>query len=603
MAKSKYTFAEVESALDKAVTLKNSDDGTKFLADDGTYKEVPSSNGGVAIDDTSTTYLDGKTILFIGDSICEGVGTSTQSEVLSNYTSAKSANTTPYSYWLAKNHPNATIINEGWGGYTLANKDGATNSICHKIDNGDFDKYKGNIDIIVIQGGINDVSANKLGFARGGYSSIRNDTTLMSVERPKTTVFPAVEYILEYFTQNFVGADVFYMSTYNVPNYNQAKQTAMYAGIAEICNHLGVKFIDCFGNIPTTSFLAGSKYYTQLHANTNVHKDYVYPLVEKALSFCTVNNVKSKVYFNKVVPMEIYLHSGKTTFDVGETFRVTNWRINANTCCENETVYTVTGNLEEYSPQTKTCDFSYDASEVNTSVPGTYPVYVSHSRNGATVQTIIPVTVTGDSVTKTLTSITATKTKTAYTEGEVLSTSDITVTAHYDDDSTKNVTSSATINSDDVIMSQANTYYINVSYEEGGISKNTQVTITVSASSSGGDDAEWDAQLKTSGSWGVLSFEPNVFNEIGMTSQRTYNVSFTLLSDKSCSISKIGLGDSNIGNFALTNVTLEANKETELTITNTVNSTIAANAYKLLVVAPNSNGATIKVKGFRVTEA
>lgn len=60
MAKSKYTFAQVEGALDKATALKNDDDGTKFLANDGTYKEVSGGSGGsgTSIDDTTTTATD-----------------------------------------------------------------------------------------------------------------------------------------------------------------------------------------------------------------------------------------------------------------------------------------------------------------------------------------------------------------------------------------------------------------------------------------------------------------------------------------------------------------------------------------------------------------
>lgn len=60
MAKSKYTFAQVESALDKATALKNDDDGTKFLSNDGTYKEVSGGSGGsgTSIDDTTTTATD-----------------------------------------------------------------------------------------------------------------------------------------------------------------------------------------------------------------------------------------------------------------------------------------------------------------------------------------------------------------------------------------------------------------------------------------------------------------------------------------------------------------------------------------------------------------
>ena len=79
----------------------------------------------------------------------------------------------------------------------------------------------------------------------------------------------------------------------------------------------------------------------------------------------------------------------------------------------------------------------------------------------------------------TLTRIEAVKTVTSYEVGATLSTADITVTAHYTDNSTANVTSIALIDDSNVDMSTQGTYAINISYTEGGITKTTSISITV----------------------------------------------------------------------------------------------------------------------------
>lgn len=94
-----------------------------------------------------------------------------------------------------------------------------------------------------------------------------------------------------------------------------------------------------------------------------------------------------------------------------------------------------------------------------------------------------------NSVAKTLASIRATKTTTNYIVGEELDTSDISVIATYSDNSTSNVTSSATINTSGVNMLTAGSYYIDISYAEGSVTKTAIIDITV-AESGGENDSE-----------------------------------------------------------------------------------------------------------------
>ena len=87
----------------------------------------------------------------------------------------------------------------------------------------------------------------------------------------------------------------------------------------------------------------------------------------------------------------------------------------------------------------------------------------------------------GQPVSPTLINITATKTKTEYTVNDTLNIDDITVTANYSDGTTKDVTSSATIDTENAKMDEVNTFIIPISYTENEITKTASVDITVSA--------------------------------------------------------------------------------------------------------------------------
>ena len=81
----------------------------------------------------------------------------------------------------------------------------------------------------------------------------------------------------------------------------------------------------------------------------------------------------------------------------------------------------------------------------------------------------------------TLESITATKGKTEYNVGDVFDSTDIVVTASYSDGSTKDVTSSADIDTVNVKMDEAGSYSIGISYTESNVTKVTSIVIVVSA--------------------------------------------------------------------------------------------------------------------------
>ena len=86
----------------------------------------------------------------------------------------------------------------------------------------------------------------------------------------------------------------------------------------------------------------------------------------------------------------------------------------------------------------------------------------------------------GAGVAKTLVSIAVTGQKTTFNVGESFTHDTAVVTATYSDNTSKNVTSSATFSSPD--MSTAGTKTVTVSYAEGGVTKTTGYEITVNAS-------------------------------------------------------------------------------------------------------------------------
>lgn len=88
--------------------------------------------------------LDGKTIAFIGDSLIEGYGN----------------NFHGFDYYLAKSLPNTSFINNSKSGSTITDNSGDDNIIMLN----QAKTLTGNPDIIVLDGGANDIMGYALGF-------------------------------------------------------------------------------------------------------------------------------------------------------------------------------------------------------------------------------------------------------------------------------------------------------------------------------------------------------------------------------------------------------------------------------------------------------
>lgn len=139
---------------------------------------------------------------------------------------------------------------------------------------------------------------------------------------------------------------------------------------------------------------------------------------------------------------------------------------------------TVTATMTTGTTKNVTSSASINTSGVNTAVEGTYQIVVSYTEGGITKTDTITVTVE-DISQKTLVEITASVTNTTVIQGQTYTPQGLVVTAQYSDSSEENVTSSAQVGTIDT--STTGNKSLNISYTEGGITKDTSITIEVIA--------------------------------------------------------------------------------------------------------------------------
>ena len=428
---------------------------------------------------TATDNLAGKKILFIGDSICEGVG----------------ANGQPYPYWIGQWHENTTIYNLGVGGMTIAQKDESiTNSMPVRIASGEFENADyANADILVFEGGINDFMNNvKHGYIQKSYNITKYDTFCRGME-----------YMFQYFKNLFPKARMIFCSTHNLTAYDFNKAQSWWGAAGEICAKWGVEFLDLFSLICTAKIEG-----LQLHPTYNVHRDYYAPFINRALASEVPLSAPITTHYYAMNPIcTLYFHSGTQSFPQNTKVSTGDWRINM-IRCDGTTYENVTSNVE------------YDFSDVDTTTEGIYPVHFVYSENGINIANDVDITITGSNVTKSLSSITATKTITNYTVGDEVTNDDITVTANYTDGSTADVTENAVIDTSNINNTTAGEYNIAISYTENDITKTTAIQINIL--NSGGTTVIAEGVAKdvnnqeivswTLDSQGVITFDSTVSN-------------------------------------------------------------------------------------------
>lgn len=452
--------------------------------------------------------LKGKKILFVGDSICYGTG-------LSN-------GQYPYPYWIGQLHPTATIINDGVAGSTICYQEpSAGDSISLKCQNDRYSESEfADADIVVIEGGINDLMRNKtFGTLKTGYMNIRQKYYKDDI----TTYAGALEYIFKYFTEKFVGKRILFTTIHRLTSaITIDKQWAYWECASEACAKWGVEFIDLFHSIPTE--LTGS----DLHPNNATHKDWYAKIINDVLvgnrAFAVSTN---KTYYGKfVTTMGALITTGYTTnvFKVGDTFSQADWRINS-------------GGFNGASGANVTSKVTWDLSDIpmdSNKVLTTQGIYYAHgwaNIDGVFMDCAVPVTVNAtdsesggeEGTTAELTGIGATKSKTTYTVGEILNTDDITVTGTYSDGSTKDLTSEASIDTSGVNMDADGVYVINVSVDGG---YTATISITVKAASSDNVDATFVYEADGTQEEAVACTGDFTFDAVSIAAKQQYTVSY-----------------------------------------------------------------------------
>ena len=436
-----------------------------------------------------TDILDGKKILFVGDSICEGVGASGK----------------PYPYWIQQWHENVTIYNLGVAGMTVAQKDTSiTNAMPVRIASDEFENTDySDVDIIVFEGGINDLMNNvKLGYIQNSYSIEKYNTFCRGME-----------YMFSYFKGLFPKARMIFLSTHYVTAYDYNKSKAWWGAASEICAKWGVEFLDLFSLMCTTK-ISG----LQLHPDYTVHRDYYAKYLNMALvADAPLAGARTTNYYKHNAPCMLSYYSGTKSFNVGDTISTSDWRINM-----------VRADLTTYVNVSSSV--TYDISDVDNTTAGTYPVRIAYSEDGIVLSTDVEVIIAeSGSTTKTLDSISATKTVTSYNVGDTVATDDIIVTATYSDGSTITVTDGLTIDTSNINNATAGEYNIAVSYTEDGVTKSTAIQInivesgggstTVIASGTANDSNNQEIVTWSLDSDGTMTFD----SENSETSMATYN--------------------------------------------------------------------------------
>lgn len=433
--------------------------------------------------------LEGKKILFIGDSICEGVG----------------ANGKPYPYWIQQNHPNANVINLGVGGMTISKKDSTvTNCMPQRIQNGEFDNENySSPDIILFEGGVNDMMRNvKLGEITNSYSAGKN-----------VKFCDALEYMFKYFKNKFPSARMIFTSIHRLSSMDVNLQNAWWELTSETCTKWGVEYIDLY-SLVNANVITG----LDLHPDENVHKKYYTPIIDDVLSSSrTFASGKTDFYLKNRVAT-IFYHSGTKTFNVGDNISTSDWRING-----------YRTDLTTYINATSGC--SFDTSDVDNTQAGNYPVHVSYVDNGRVLYCDVIVTVS-ESAEKVLNTISATKTSTSSAIGESVSTDDITVTAHYTDDTSANVTNLASIDTSNVNTGMQGEYSILITYTENGITCNTSIAYNVTETPV---PSEWDDEITLERAWQTDQYFPKT-NFGRIEADTSHNIKFEAICESTSTI-------------------------------------------------------------------
>lgn len=201
------------------------------------------------ISNITDNSLDGKTIAFLGDSLMSGQGNEDKS----------------FNYYFQNLVPNSKLINNSKSGATIANNTGTGNMIILN----QAKTLKGNPDIIVIEGGANDIIAYGLGFLN---NDVKKEIGVSNKEgkSDSNTVIGDFEDIIIELNTKFPKAKLCYLQLFLIDDETidkitideskkpemRARRDELYSQIKEVCKKMNVFHIDVTNKLVGT----GNKY-------------------------------------------------------------------------------------------------------------------------------------------------------------------------------------------------------------------------------------------------------------------------------------------------------------------------------------------------------
>ncbi len=183
--------------------------------------------------------LDGKTIAFIGDSLMAGYGN----------------NDRAFEYYLKEALPNSNFINNSRSGSTITDNTGTDNIVMIN----QVKTLTGEPDVIVFDGGANDIIGYGLGFLnedlKKDIGTVEKDINKMS---DSNTVIGDLEEVIVELKKKYPKAKLYYLQIFLIDDPTidkitideskkpdmKARRDALYSQIKVLCEKRGVGYID-----------------------------------------------------------------------------------------------------------------------------------------------------------------------------------------------------------------------------------------------------------------------------------------------------------------------------------------------------------------------
>ena len=183
--------------------------------------------------------LDGKTIAFIGDSLMAGYGN----------------NDRAFEYYLKEALPNSNFINNSRSGSTITDNTGTDNIVMIN----QVKTLTGEPDVIVFDGGANDIIGYGLGFLnedlKKDIGTVEKDINKMS---DSNTVIGDLEEVIVELQKKYNKAKLYYLQIFLIDDTTidkitideskkpdmKARRDALYSQIKVLCEKRGVGYID-----------------------------------------------------------------------------------------------------------------------------------------------------------------------------------------------------------------------------------------------------------------------------------------------------------------------------------------------------------------------